>query len=61
MGVFAPGLFAAIFANVVHDEGPRGWIGAPFIVAAGMIAVAAALVAWATRHNPEDQTGRESQ
>ena len=56
MGVFAPGLFAAIFAGVVHDKGPRSWIGAPFIVAAGMIAVAAVLVAWATRRPPEDRT-----
>jgi DHA1 family tetracycline resistance protein-like MFS transporter len=62
MGVFAPGLFAAIFANVVHDEGPRSWIGAPFIVAAGMIAGAAGLVAWATRHPAEAAgNGRESQ
>lgn len=53
MGVFAPGLFAAIFASVVHDEGPRSWIGAPFLVAAGMIAVAVALVAWATRYTSE--------
>ncbi|HEX4181952.1 MAG TPA: MFS transporter [Caulobacteraceae bacterium] len=63
MGVFAPGLFAAIFANVVHDEGPRSWIGAPFIVAAGMIAVAAVLVAWATGHPAEAEAGnrRDSQ
>jgi DHA1 family tetracycline resistance protein-like MFS transporter len=61
MGVFAPGLFAAIFANVVHDKGPRSWIGAPFIVAAGMIAVAAVLVAWATAHPPEGQADRDSQ
>jgi MFS transporter, DHA1 family, tetracycline resistance protein len=54
MGVFAPGLFTAVFANVVHDEGPHSWVGAPFIVAAGMIALAAVLVAWATRHKPED-------
>ena len=49
MGVFAPGLFAAVFANVVHDTGPRSWIGAPFLVAAGMIAAAAVLVTWGTR------------
>ena len=55
MGVFAPGLFAAIFANVVHDTGPRSWIGAPFLVAAGMIAVAAVLVTWATRHAGGEQ------
>ena len=60
MGVFAPGLFALIFANVVHDEGPRSWIGAPFLVAAGMIAGAAVLVAWATRH-AADGSGRDSQ
>jgi DHA1 family tetracycline resistance protein-like MFS transporter len=60
MGVFAPGLFAAIFANVVHDKGPHSWIGAPFLVAAGMIGGAAILVTWATRHAPaEDGTGRE--
>jgi DHA1 family tetracycline resistance protein-like MFS transporter len=50
MGVFAPGLFTLIFASVVHDEGPRSWIGAPFLVAAGMIALAAGPVAWGTRH-----------
>jgi DHA1 family tetracycline resistance protein-like MFS transporter len=60
MGVFAPGLFAAIFANVVHDEGPRSWIGAPFLVAAGMIAAAAGLTAWATRPTGDAQTVRDN-
>jgi len=59
MGVFAPGLFAAVFANVVHDTGPRSWIGAPFLVAAGMIAAAAVLVTWATRHPAPDGSGRD--
>ena len=59
MGVFAPGLFAAVFANVVHDTGPRSWIGAPFLVAAGMIAAAAVLVTWATRHAGADGSGRD--
>ena len=53
MGVFAPGLFMAIFANAIGKEDRPYLAGAPFLVAAGMVAMAAGLAAWATTHPPK--------
>jgi DHA1 family tetracycline resistance protein-like MFS transporter len=61
MGVFAPGLFMAIFANAVGKDEHSNLAGGPFFVAAGMVAVAAGLAAWGTLHKPQGQTPTQTQ
>lgn len=51
-GLFGPSLFTQVFARFISPDAPAHVPGAPFLVAAFLLAVALAIAMFATRHRP---------